>query len=90
MKKFSFTYEIDLGDYYDNEEAFLSLINFLKQFSSSLICLSLNLLDLILAKIDELPFNGIKLQQKFLGSLIQLNEDSINVENILSKFKNQF
>jgi hypothetical protein len=100
LKKFSFTYEMDFRDYYyNNEEAFLSLINLLKQFSSSLIFLSLNLLDIVFDKIDALPFNGIKLQEQFLESMIhlkqfhfqaQLNEDLINVENILSTFKNQF
>ena len=52
---------------------FDQLINIIKQFSSSLICLSLNLVDLNIRSTDEFPFNSIKLQQ-LLESMIELKQ----------------
>jgi hypothetical protein len=77
---------------------FDQLINGIKQFSSSLICLSLNLIYLSLEDLDEIPFNNNKLQ-KFLESMIQLKQfhlyaklayNAIDNDMILSKFKNQY
>jgi hypothetical protein len=74
------------------------LINIIKQFSSSLICLSLNLVNLSIKTIEEFPFNSIKLQQ-FLESMIEikqfhlyakLNRKLIDNDDILSHFKNQY
>ncbi|CAF3948599.1 unnamed protein product [Adineta steineri] len=77
---------------------FNQLMNGIKQFSSSLISLSLDLIDLNIETIDELPFNSIKLQQ-FLQTMIELKqfhlyaklqECPIDNENFLLGFQNQF
>jgi hypothetical protein len=74
------------------------LINGIKQFSSSLICLSLNLVALEIADRTQIPFNSTKLQQ-FLQSMTelkqfhlyaQLGDRSIDTDIILSQFKNQY
>ena len=52
---------------------FDQFINDIKQFSASLICLSLNLADIGVANIECWPFNWIKLQE-FLESMKQLKE----------------
>ncbi|CAF3981763.1 unnamed protein product, partial [Rotaria sp. Silwood1] len=49
----------------------VQLFNGIKQFSSSLICLSLNLVGLDTKTKNEIPFNSIKLQQ-FLESMTEL------------------
>jgi hypothetical protein len=79
------------------EWSFLISKNFLKQFSFSLICLSLNLNQI--ETNDQFQFNGITLQQQFLESMIQLktfhlyaqfDQEPNDVENLLSTFENQF
>jgi len=75
------------------------LTNFIKQFSSSLICLSIDVSNAESNGRDEIPFNGIKLEQVFLQSMIELKQfhlyakfcqDWNNVDSILSTFSNQF
>jgi hypothetical protein len=72
--------------------------NYLKQFSSSLICLSLNLVNAAFRHLEEVPFYIKKLQQ-FLESMKELKEFhlyakihaySINSDLILSEFRTQF
>jgi hypothetical protein len=67
-------------------------------FSSSLICLSLDLVDLNTQTHDEFPFNNKKLQQ-LLESMIELkqfhlyarlDQGPVDRNNILTKFKDQF
>ncbi|CAF3986382.1 unnamed protein product, partial [Rotaria sp. Silwood1] len=67
-------------------------------FSSSLICLSFDLVDLNIETEDEFPFNSIKFQQ-LLESMRELKKfylyaklytNSYNANHILSKFKNQY
>jgi hypothetical protein len=74
------------------------LTSSIKQFSSSLICLSINLIYLNMTDFDEIPLNSIKLQQ-FLESMIELKQFhlyvkldkySINCDKILSGFKNEY
>ncbi|CAF3317800.1 unnamed protein product [Rotaria sp. Silwood2] len=76
----------------------VQLFNGIKQFSSSLICLSLNLVGLDIETRNEIRFNSIKLQQ-FLESMIELkqfhlyaklNKDPIDIDNILSSFSGKF
>jgi hypothetical protein len=52
---------------------FDQLMNNIKPFSSSLICLSLNIADLDIFNRNEIPFDFIKLQQ-WLQSMIKLKE----------------
>jgi hypothetical protein len=75
---------------------FFILTNFRKQFSSSLIYLSMNLNNI---QIKEFQFNGFILKQQLLKSMIQLksfhlyakfDQQLIDVEDILSTFENQF
>ncbi|CAF0910120.1 unnamed protein product [Adineta steineri] len=73
------------------------LINGIKQFSSSLICLSLNLFECDNIRENEIPFNGVKLQQ-LLESMIQLKQFHFyatlnsydDSRNILSPFQGQY
>ena len=77
--------------------AYNQLINAIKQFSSSLISLSLNLFDIDLIDTNEIPFNGTKLQQ-FLELMIELKQFHLYAKlhqyeyyhNILSKFQDQY
>ncbi|CAF2831649.1 unnamed protein product [Rotaria sp. Silwood2] len=77
---------------------FNQLFNCIKQFSSSLVCLSLDFVELNIETEDEFPFNSIKLQQ-LLESMRELKNfylyaklytNSYNANHILSKFKNQY
>jgi hypothetical protein len=77
---------------------FDQLINYIKRFSSSLTCLSLNLAATHMENIDEIPFNGRELQ-RFLESMAELEQlhlyvrldcSSINYSMFLSQFKKQF
>jgi hypothetical protein len=79
------------------ERSFLVLTNFLKQFSSSLICLSLNLNQI--GTNEQFQFNGITLQQQLLNSMVQLktfhlyaqfDQEPVDVEHLLSTFENRF
>ncbi|CAF0816779.1 unnamed protein product [Adineta steineri] len=73
------------------------LTNGIKQFSSSLTCLSLNLIDCTDIRENEIPFNSVKLQQ-LLESMIELKQfhlyATLNVydssRNILSRFQDQY
>lgn len=71
----------------------------LKQFSSSLICLSLNFADLKVNENDDFLFNGTRLKEELLISLMQLQDfrlflnlsnNTININEILSSFQNDF
>jgi hypothetical protein len=77
---------------------FDQLINGIKQFSSSLICLSLNLVDLYIHNRNEIPFNSTKFQQ-FLQSMTELKQfhlyaklgsSGMTNDMILSQFKYQY
>jgi hypothetical protein len=94
LKQLYLTFKYKAG----TSNSFDQLINGIKQFSSSLTCLSLNLVDLYIKIPDEFPFNSIKLQQ-FLESMKELKEIhlyaktykySINCDKILSGFKNKY
>jgi hypothetical protein len=70
----------------------------IKQFSSSLICLSLNLTHLVMKNVNEIPFNSIKLQQ-FLEPMKKLKEFHLHAKldqtfiishQILPGFENQY
>jgi hypothetical protein len=50
------------------------MINGIKQFSSSLICLSLDLTDLIMLNINAFPFNNFQLEI-FFESIKQFHQD---------------
>ncbi|CAF0910101.1 unnamed protein product [Adineta steineri] len=73
------------------------LTNGIKQFSSSLICLSLNLTEYDDIRENEIPFNGVKLQQ-LLESMIELEQFHLyatlnsydNSRNVLSQFQDQY
>ncbi|CAF4126642.1 unnamed protein product, partial [Adineta steineri] len=73
------------------------LINGIQQFSSSLICLSLNLFECDNIRENEIPFNGVKLQQ-LLESMIELEQFHLyatlnsydNSRNVLSQFQDQY
>jgi hypothetical protein len=75
---------------------FNQLTNLIKEFSSSLICLSLDLIEITVG-IDEIPLNSIKLQQ-LLESMVKLKRfhlcsgltHSFNRESILSQFKSKY
>lgn len=80
------------------ENSFDQLINYIHKFSSTLICLSLNLIYLGLTDRKQIPFNSLKLQE-FLEPMIKLKEFylysklirySIDYNEILSGFKNKF
>ena len=92
LKKCSIT--IQLGGI--SSRSFGLLIRFLKQFSSSLVELSL---DLHQAKADNSFFTGSILQQRFLESMtrlksfhlyVKLNIQPANVESFLSTFQTPF
>ncbi|CAF5164288.1 unnamed protein product, partial [Rotaria sp. Silwood1] len=78
---------------------FHQLINAITQFSLSLVCLSLNLIGCYITSSNDLPFNGIQLQQQFLQLMPKLQQfhlyailtqDLIDIKSILSTFKNHF
>ncbi|CAF4446135.1 unnamed protein product [Rotaria sp. Silwood2] len=78
---------------------FHQLINVITQFSSSLFCLSLNLIGCYITSSNDFPFNGIQLQQQFLQLMTQLKQfhlhavltqDRIDVKRILLSFRNEF
>jgi hypothetical protein len=79
-----------------NQTVFLLLTSFIKQFSSSLIYLSL---DFNQIKSYEFQFNGFILQQQLLESMIELKsfhlymqlwKEPIDIESFLSTFQTQF
>ncbi|CAF1220911.1 unnamed protein product [Adineta steineri] len=83
----------------DQQLDFLHLISDIKLFSSTLICLSMNFVDLNINDIDEFPLNGFKLQHQLLESMIELKQfylyskvkqDQFNIDNVISTFKDQF
>ncbi|CAF3867497.1 unnamed protein product [Rotaria sp. Silwood1] len=92
LKKFSITLQKGWMD----QRGFRFLTWFIKQFSSSLIYLSLNLNEIY---TGEFQFDGFTLQQQFLESMIQLKsfhlytqfyKEPVNVESFLSTFQTQF
>ena len=76
---------------------FNQLTDGIKQFSSSLNCLSLNLVSINMTTTNEIPFNSKKLQQ-FLESIRELKQfhvyaklDEYRISDfILSQFKSQY
>jgi hypothetical protein len=93
-----FTYNISLSNLPSNEGVYAGnlLMDIIKRFSSSLICLSLDLINLLnLNNIEQFPFNSQKLQQ-LLQSMTQLKQfhlyarTNINKHFILNQFQNQF
>ena len=77
---------------------FDQLTNFIEQFASSLIYLSLDLSQMRIDDITEFPFNSTKLQQ-LLEKMIKLQQfhlnawienDDIDEDGILATFNNQF
>jgi len=98
LEKFYFTLESSLIS--DNDvKYFISLRNFIKQFSLSLICLSINLSQSKIVKGIKFQINGITLQKQLLESMIKLKKfhfyiclysQSFDIEYLLSTFKNQF
>jgi hypothetical protein len=93
LENIDLTYEKMDHDYSMNQIDFHLFTNFLKQFSSSLIYLSINLNNL---RITNFQINGITLQQQLLESMIHLKTFHLYVEQysdsntILSTFENQF
>jgi hypothetical protein len=92
LKNFSCT----LKNHPIDEKNFPVLTNFIRQFSSSLICLSLNL-NYIQSK--DYQFDGYTLEKQLLNSMIQLksfhlyvkfDEEPIDIEHLLSTFENRF
>ncbi|CAF4105920.1 unnamed protein product, partial [Rotaria sordida] len=89
----------ELVSWMPKEIDFNQLIHGIKQFSSSLTCLSINLVDLKIKTTNEIPFNNIKLQQ-LLESMKELEQfhlctklpdSSVSTKNnILSKFNDEF
>lgn len=72
--------------------------NSIKQFRSSLICLSINFNNFNINISENFPFNSLYLQE-FLESMIQLkqfhlyvqlNKYSIDIDDVLSRFKTQY
>jgi hypothetical protein len=103
LKKFSLIIDKNASIfYYLYTQDIFNLINFIKQFSSSLIYLSLNFNNARTIRDDNIPFNhGIKLQQQLLEFLIELKKfyffiklpeypSSDDPESILLTFKNDF
>jgi hypothetical protein len=99
LEKFDFTSETAGSDYCTFEQYFLSLINLIKQFSSTLIYLSIDLSRENIVKDSRFQLNGIKLQQQLLESMTQLKtfhfytrlyEDLFNLKYLLPTFENQF
>jgi hypothetical protein len=93
LKQFYLTLKQSI-DYGTN---FNELINGIKQFSSSLNCLSLNLLSIAVNDVDDIPYNSVKLRQ-FLESMIELKQFHLYVKivsftfsgNFLSQFQDQY
>jgi hypothetical protein len=74
------------------------VISYIQQFSLSLICLSFNLVHLLIEKTNEILFNSLKLQH-FLESMIkrqqfhcyaELYDNPIDSNIMLSQFKDQY
>jgi len=78
---------------------FDQLTNCIKQFSSSLTCLSMDLVSVLVRNLNEIPFNSKKLQA-FLESMTELRQLHLyarislrycmNSDEIVSRFKNQY
>jgi hypothetical protein len=92
LKKFSCTFE----NHPIYEKNFPILINFIKQFSSSLIYLSLNLNYI---ETKDYQFDGYTLEKQLLNSMIQLksfhlyvkfDQEPVDIEHLLSTFENRF
>ncbi|CAF1043841.1 unnamed protein product [Adineta steineri] len=83
----------NFGQPYSYRNDLNELNNGIKQFSSSLICLSFNLIDCTDIRGNEIPFNDVKLQQ-LLESMIELEQFHLyatlnsydNSRNVLSQF----
>ncbi|CAF0986977.1 unnamed protein product [Rotaria sp. Silwood1] len=99
LEKLYLTLKIDASDGIIGGKQFRLLTSLIKQFSSSLNRLSLNLTVIKIGAVDDISFNGIQLQQQLLEPMIQLQQfylyaklwnHSIDIKNILSTFENQF
>ena len=93
-----FTYNISLSSSPSDRGVYTGnlLMDIIKRFSSSLICLSLDLVNLLnINSIEKFPFNSQKLQQ-LLESMTQLKQFDvyarINIDKhfILNQFQDQF
>jgi hypothetical protein len=89
---------LTLHDRSGASKSFDQLTNGIKQFSTSLTCLSLNLVNLFPINVNEIPVDSEKLQN-FLESMIELKELHLyakidpcfnNFGQILSGFTNQY
>jgi hypothetical protein len=80
------------------EGYYAKLVNNINNFSSSLICLSLDLVGLNIRSTDEFPFNNIKLQKllepmnqlKQFHLYAKLDQGLVDRDKILLNFKDQF
>ena len=81
------------------EMNYQQLKTIIKQFSSSLISLSLDFVQVNIDPADAFLFNGIRLEEELLESMVHLKdfrlyvdvpEDKIDVENVLSSFQYEF
>ncbi|CAF1342136.1 unnamed protein product [Rotaria sordida] len=99
LEKLYLTLKIDASDSLIGGRQFRLLINLIKQFSSSLIYLSLNLSVIKIGTYNDIQFNGIQLQQQLLESMIELKQFHLyanlwdyllDIKSILSTFENQF
>ncbi|CAF3886906.1 unnamed protein product [Rotaria sp. Silwood2] len=99
LEKLHLTLKIDASDGIVGGQQFRLLTSLIKQFSSSLIYLSLNLNIIKIGTVDDIPLNGIQLQQQLLEPMTQLQQfhlyaklwnHSSDIKSILSTFQNQF
>jgi hypothetical protein len=65
LEKFNFTAEINLSTNTTYEKYFIPLTHFIKQFSSTLIYLSINLSQIYIEETDRFQFSGFTLQGKY-------------------------
>jgi hypothetical protein len=72
LKKFYFTATIDDHVTWTYEHYFLPLTDLIKQFSSSLICLSIDLSQNWILENGDNKFDGITLKKQLLESMIEL------------------
>lgn len=99
LETFIVTFKLDEKDNRVSTRYFLCLINYIKQFSTSLIYLSMDLSQIRSIETNTFHFNGISLQHQLLESMIYLKTFHLyirlsgsfsDIENILSTFQNQF
>jgi hypothetical protein len=98
LRKLYLTFDSNTEQGYNHHELII-LTDIIKEFSASLICLSIDVSNAESDRNDEVPFNGVKLQQQLLQAMIELkqfhlyakfSQDRDDVQNILSTFSNAF